>query len=222
MAKTEIKTVGFCAICERDIAASKDKLVLVHHGYKRPGHGFIQGDCLCAKASPYELSCEPLKYYLVMLRPSLLRDEDFLRRLQNGDITELPKALYTSRGEAPKIEIYKSTETDMCRQYEWKRLLNSRIYETTRSIEALNKEIARIEGYISSWSLKPLREEARPQAADRVYEYGGYVLRSAANVKTWQIHNADGSLAKEQVYYTRRDAVRGVRNLQSAARTGAK
>jgi len=36
--------IGWCPVCERDIKVRDD--VLVHHGYQRPGVGYIIGDCV--------------------------------------------------------------------------------------------------------------------------------------------------------------------------------
>lgn len=80
VAKPEIATryVGFCAACEGDFRLTDHAqdahqhgqrvrhgdLVLVHHGFKRPGEGEIRGDCMCVAQVPYEVSCEPLRPYL--------------------------------------------------------------------------------------------------------------------------------------------------------------
>ena len=47
---------GTCQACFRVQALAKN--VLVHHGYTRPGHGYISGDCAGVGHAPYELSCD--------------------------------------------------------------------------------------------------------------------------------------------------------------------
>lgn len=72
---------GTCQICFRSQKARSGLLVL--HGYKRPGYGYIVGNCWGCGYAPFEVSCERTKQFLAeVLRPTLARFEANLSRLQ--------------------------------------------------------------------------------------------------------------------------------------------
>jgi hypothetical protein len=54
--ETATRHVGNCQICEGDQKLHAG-LRMVHHGYRRPGDGFIHGDCPGVDEEPYEVSC---------------------------------------------------------------------------------------------------------------------------------------------------------------------
>lgn len=59
---TTTRYVGTCAVCEGRIKVRGG--TLVHHGYRRPGFGFIVGDCFGVKMAAHETSPETAKAYL--------------------------------------------------------------------------------------------------------------------------------------------------------------
>lgn len=60
-AGTVERLLGTCPICD---GTYKVRLgAMVHHGFKRPGDGFIHGDCFAVGHPPYEVSCEVTKVY---------------------------------------------------------------------------------------------------------------------------------------------------------------
>lgn len=48
--------VGTCAVCEGRVKVRDGNLV--HHGYRRPGHGYIVGDCFGVGRTPHEPSSQ--------------------------------------------------------------------------------------------------------------------------------------------------------------------
>src|SRR5271157_5749029 len=74
MCSTQCKThlmsvtryIGNCQICEGDQKLHDG--LMVHHGYRRPGTGYIVGDCPGVGEVPYEVSCELRKAYLAALQ----------------------------------------------------------------------------------------------------------------------------------------------------------
>lgn len=67
VAASRVGRDGECQICQhRQILTSDGKLVL--HGYRRPGHGSIVGDCFGVGSPPWEVSCDALAAYVVELR----------------------------------------------------------------------------------------------------------------------------------------------------------
>lgn len=66
---------GTCACCfssqKTKTAGTKSNGKLFHHGYERPGNGYIEGACPGHEFLPYEKSCEGTKYVLAMARMAL-------------------------------------------------------------------------------------------------------------------------------------------------------
>lgn len=78
--KTEpVKPRAECQICERKQACDKDG-TLGHHGYKRPGWGFIHGDCMGHSYKPYPAT-DALERYLVMLKNYIVSRQQALAEL---------------------------------------------------------------------------------------------------------------------------------------------
>lgn len=81
--ETSTRYVGWCPICERDI---KVRTGLVHHGYERPGVGFIIGDCPGVGNPPYETSTHACDFYLrVFAIPKIREAENVLAILNSPE-----------------------------------------------------------------------------------------------------------------------------------------
>ena len=81
---------GTCQACGRDQALrTTRKLAIVLHGYERPGHGYIKGQCSGVDELPSELSCEATKrwrdHLVNVVIPQL---EDRLARKSAGEPIE--------------------------------------------------------------------------------------------------------------------------------------
>ena len=69
VAASRVGRDGECQICQRrQILDSKGKLVL--HGYARPGHGYIVGDCFGVGHPPWEVACDRLAEWIERLKRS--------------------------------------------------------------------------------------------------------------------------------------------------------
>lgn len=72
---------GTCQICFRHQQTRAGNLVL--HGYKRPGYGYIVGNCYGHGFAPFEVSCDRTKTFIAqVLQPWLARCEARLAELQ--------------------------------------------------------------------------------------------------------------------------------------------
>ena len=100
---------GECQICQnRQILSSKGMLVL--HGYRRPGHGSIVGDCFGVGSPPWEVSCDALAAYVEELRrisaaeAQSARDVSKLTKLTvNRGTTRNPRFVDISEGDAREL-----------------------------------------------------------------------------------------------------------------------
>lgn len=78
--KLDAEPAGTCQACFRSQQTANGLLVL--HGYRRPGHGYIIGNCYAMKYPPFEVSCERTKQFVAeVLKPALAGAEAALVRL---------------------------------------------------------------------------------------------------------------------------------------------
>jgi hypothetical protein len=72
---------GSCQGCFKQQKTRDGRLVL--HGYKRPGHGYIIGNCWGHGYAPFEVSCERTKEFIAKaLKPALASAQERLVRLR--------------------------------------------------------------------------------------------------------------------------------------------
>ena len=154
---------------------------LVHHGYKRPGYGFIVGDCFGARKTPHELSPELAQQTLDLVERELastevslvqLPDTTVLKKLvtrwENGrrkqETVDIPKTVAPEGGydwdndrEGARA-LHKAVEA-------WDRAYASREWELKQTIKMLKGEAERLTELVSTWELKPLRSVEEEKTA---------------------------------------------------------
>jgi hypothetical protein len=86
--KEPVRPRAECQICERQ-QATQASGCLGHHGYLRPGHGFIEGDCPGVGHQPYPAT-DALESYLKFLNVRIKSGKDRLAELPG-----LAEVLYT-------------------------------------------------------------------------------------------------------------------------------
>jgi hypothetical protein len=90
-----------CQVCERVQALTKDG-VLVHHGYERPGHGWIVGDCFGVGHKPYTAT-DALEEWHGWI------EQEIARTVERGKdllvATEVPCIIHQSGRNQPDITI---------------------------------------------------------------------------------------------------------------------
>lgn len=159
--------IGNCQICEGDQKLHDGRMV--HHGYSRPGDGFIHGDCPGVSAPPYETSCDLLKTVKALAEQDLVAREGRLAKLKAGEVTHFTrgKDQYTTRGRVFVVEEYVAGVTE---PYLFERELRSLTWECERGVEQTKAAIERFARRIESWKPAPVRtveEEAAKARAGR-------------------------------------------------------
>lgn len=185
---TDLSTryLGWCPVCERDIKVRDDHLV--HHGYQRPGVGYIVGDCFGVGYEPYELSTTCCKAFLSLVRNRVDMYTDNLRVLESPDgpeylyfkhyDIETRKHIRDRTGEAVTIKLTHDAADALAAQlpsyeayrYSWEDVLRSSIVQTRGLLDSWTKEQRRMEQLIAEWRKQPLRtfeEEIQRQEQTR-------------------------------------------------------
>lgn len=151
---------GECSVCFGDYVVTEDDvaghatikvpLKVVHHGYQRPGIGYIVGDCHGVGYAPFEISCEGTKAWLADLKRFLHNEQEALRKLPERDETLvqcgqkqiggrwLPDHKTVKRGEPG----FDAAINELRRKFE-------------RTIKALNQDIALYGQKIADWQPRP-------------------------------------------------------------------
>lgn len=215
--------IGNCQICERDQKLLEGRnllgLRLVHHGYRRPGYGSIEGDCPGVGELPYEVSCELLKTYKVNMERHLVGLQAFAAKLAAREVTSfevLERRGYGSR-DAELVE-YRAGVTE---PYRFERAFERLVRESERNIEGVRHAIARAAQRIESWRPMPIRtieeEEAKTSAlrAERA--------KDAAERRAARQAEQERKKAKRDALEARRRAIREgfAAKLRALAESGA-
>lgn len=148
--KESTKPRAECQICGREQATDKNGLLL-HHGYKRPGWGFIQGDCFGVGFKPYN-DTQALEKYDLKLK-------DYLE-VVNEKIKELPRiqsisyVYHLNFGKQKKIiQVQRGAESSTIKEEgvhvpiyvpSFDRLFIRESQELQTEKEQINKEIERV------------------------------------------------------------------------------
>ena len=171
--------IGWCPVCERDIKVRNGRLV--HHGYERPGIGYIVGDCFGVGYPPHEMNVECCAAYLESVNTTIDQTTHYLLTLlKPGGPALLTFTRYEGRDDVRGNIVHLSkAEADALEaqlpayergRYSWQERLHSTIAETRSQLSFWEKERQRIERLISSWTPKPLRtieEEIQKQDQTR-------------------------------------------------------
>jgi len=145
---------GHCAICGalQKLRKAGDLYAMVHHGYQRPGYGYIVGDCFGVHRQPYEKSADACIAYMPILQQYLKKSEKKLDNLKTGKVRSFTNP---SRVHGKPDEVVVPGDEN------WDSLLKMHIAHTERDISYINKDIEHMQNKIDSWELKPLPFEAK-------------------------------------------------------------
>lgn len=170
MSKTA-RFVGTCPVCN-----GRQKIrggVLVHHGYQRPGDGYIVGDCFAVKMAPHESSPDTAKAYLEHLQRAAAAVEAQLVAVRNAEQLPYSYRVYEGMQKVTKITtLRKGDQGSYQPGYtlpSFESHQKSVIANLTRESALLKQEQVRLQGLIDTWTKQPLttvEEETRRTSAE--------------------------------------------------------
>jgi hypothetical protein len=141
------QTIGTCAICSHAQVVRNG--VMVNHGYQRPGHGDIVGECFGTGRDPYETSAKACVEYVPHLEAAKTSYEGRLADLTSGKVkkfVETKRNWYTGR----EITIDFGTP-------EFDQRLKSEIANTSQQIKYVIADIVEMRRRITDWTPGTLR-----------------------------------------------------------------
>jgi hypothetical protein len=99
--KVEKNPSGICACCfNKQKIAKTDNMWL--HGYTRPGHGWLVGNCPGIGFQPYEKSVEGTKYMVTLVEGHLSDLFKRLERVKNAESLEVKLSYWDAESRARK------------------------------------------------------------------------------------------------------------------------
>lgn len=119
------------------------------HGYKRPGVGYIEGNCFGQDWPPFELSSEGTVAFAHQLEKLLDRNTAYLARLESGEVTTLANGLTL-------------LHKDQMDPREWERAYASKVKEEKARVKDQKDTLDSMKGKVTRWKAQPLPEETQP------------------------------------------------------------
>lgn len=163
---TSTRHIGFCPVCEHKIKVRSGKLV--HHGYKRPGIGYILGDCFGVDMPPHEVSPNTAKFYLAsVIEPELRAAENAVAFLEDPPFLMFHKqenGRWVYVGHTPVMEKRRRDEVS---EWEWERQLSRSRSDAAGTLRSFIEERDRLVDLVVTWQPLPLQtvdEEVAKQA----------------------------------------------------------
>jgi hypothetical protein len=117
------------------------------HGYKRPGTGYIHGDCFGVSYAPFELSKDGTVAYVDFLEGILQRAQRIVAELEKRDKTEM---------DDPRSLAYKLVKREDINPLQWKDWEDQLIRKAQASELEVKIALRMTKEKLSTWELKPL------------------------------------------------------------------
>ena len=161
---TVLRHVGWCPVCEGTFKVRSQ--LLVHHGYERPGYGYIVGDCFGVNRPPHELSPRTAEEYLSeAVVPRIREVEKWIQRLgPPGEPEQLSFDEYDPRSRQYVPGMKRRSEV---KDYDWTNRLRRTREQAADELASLQKEAGRLETLIAEWRPQPLRTVEEEEEAHR-------------------------------------------------------
>lgn len=159
--------VGFCPVCEGNFKLHDGKLV--HHGYQRPGDGYIHGDCFSVKMEPHETSPKAAEGFKAACERTLVGQQAHLAALEAGEVKSFTtfsgpwdpvRTVTTLTAESKTVKNLASGEekvlTGPLVAHAFAQATEYAIYDIKARIRETERHIARMIGHLTDWAPKGL------------------------------------------------------------------
>ena len=136
-----------CQVCEREQALDNSGR-MVNHGYKRPGYGFIVGNCFGVGYEPYPKT-DALELWLESLEDITKRTAEKLETIGKNEHDTIPMTFYENYKHVTKwltvSQLVELTQKDRRYSlYNWKGQTEKYAAELERELRQLGLEKSRV------------------------------------------------------------------------------
>lgn len=176
---------GICQACLGEFHVHAKKMVL--HGYKRPGTGYIEGDCVGVGEAPYELSCELQKKLVASSRAKIA---DLQKNIDKLSSPTFAGNLFVDGAYNPKIRGYDQVEVGPS-DHRWNYKREALISNWRSLARQIQHNVDRWEAMIADWKIRPVRsfEEIQEQVKAQREAAAGARQRALADKQATMIAN---------------------------------
>jgi hypothetical protein len=142
----------------------KGKLVVVLHGYERPGHGYVTGECPGRGHEPFEVAKDVTELFQEKLKRGLAHAKERLSQLKSGQVTKLLVEIEDrSQGRNPRtwkypikiIEIEEGWKNPDDSFDSFSRHMKREISQSEARVEGLKEDLNFIEMMLRKWKYDP-------------------------------------------------------------------
>lgn len=158
---------GTCPICTGVFKVQGRALVL--HGYKRPGAGYIIGNCFAVGRPPYELSADVCREWRERLQMIVDTMQTITKSLEARMPTELSETAGRMRPEhyiyhrdsaalSPNKMRYAGEPFNATENDDYERVRKNRIAELRHHLSMMKSDSERMTKLIAAWKPAPLME----------------------------------------------------------------
>jgi hypothetical protein len=143
------QTIGTCAICLHAQVVRNN--VMVAHGYQRPGHGYIIGECFGVGYPAYETAPAACVAYIPHLQGIKTTSEAYLARLTSGKVTEFSERKRNYRTNNYEVVVIRQQDRAFAG------MLQTEITHVQQQIQYVIADIATMQARITNWTPGVLR-----------------------------------------------------------------
>jgi hypothetical protein len=175
--ETTTRYLGTCPCCMGVLKVRKG--LLVHHGYKRPGWGYIVGDCHSVGMEPHETSPEAAKSYLKVLGSMLARNLGTIQELPTRPELSQETSIWSHEARAYVKEVTPYPAGTL----EHARILKGLVLNLENLNRQIRQDMARLEGMIASWEPRPLMTVEESKALTKAQQEASKASKEACKAR---------------------------------------
>lgn len=160
---------GTCQVCFKR-QKTRDGLMVLH-GYQRPGHGYIVGECWGVSYPPFEISAERTQAFLDELQRIKRQKEEHLHKLQANEYETLLYVPYWGGygTKKPSVQIAKGAKEDFREHIpSFEEHRRNLIFHAEQDIKHLSSDVQTYSKAIADWKPVPWPPE-KPEPGKKKY-----------------------------------------------------
>lgn len=151
---------GTCPVCFGDYVVYGKSPLMVHHGYERPGIGYIVGDCHGVNFPPFEVSCEGTKSFHEGLGRRLVQVKTQLANVDKLDsVLVVIGTKYVGQHLLPDHKTLNRGDVGFDRAIENVRSNHE------REIQSLERGLVEYAKHIADWAPRPFPRAVKSKAS---------------------------------------------------------
>lgn len=149
--------MNHCQICEGGFTSNKKymaKPVMSLHGFKRPGHGWLEGSCFGAKYYPVEISNDRMQPYIEMVTNYRNGRASYITSMQENPPATMTWSPFIGSKEVKTLERpvdFDSSKKSYASYGTYEGEFSSRISAAEWDIKKADREIERMQKRLDEW-----------------------------------------------------------------------